>query len=477
MKRLALVCAFALLGCSSSSDDDGKKAGTGGSVGTGGSGTGGSGTGGSGTGGSSTGGAGGSGGGNPQPPPTSCTDAACAFPGAEGFGTDTPGGRGGQVIVVTTLDPTGPGSFAEAMLTPGKRIVVFQVSGVIDYGGASIDLMEEHSEVTVLGQTSPGGITLKNVTLSSYHQNLHDVVLRFLRIRGPEAYDNISFAEASKVVIDHCDFSGGSDEAFDITYGHDFTVQWSTITNSTAGDGSQNYGALIAYAPTTRISWHHNLSVNHGGRCGAQMHWAGDMEQPPNGAELDWTNNVFHNCGFQQLLRADEPPPAGLKANLVGNFAKSGPNTQAESMMFGLDGDLYMVDNTYEGQTLILTPYATPNLLDAAHAFPPITTTSAQQAYTDVLAWSGSWPRDAMATRTVDEVKQGTGQLGKTDDPLNTASPEPPADGDLDGLPDEWESAHGTNPNDASDSAKLDASGYSNIEVYANQLALDIIGK
>src|SRR5687768_2988696 len=98
--RLApfLAAAF-LLGCSSEegSDSNPGTGGTGGS-GTGGSGTGGSGTGGSGTGGSGTGGSAGS---NPQPPPTSCTSAACAFPGAEGFGTDTGGGRGGKVIVVT----------------------------------------------------------------------------------------------------------------------------------------------------------------------------------------------------------------------------------------------------------------------------------------------------------------------------------------------------------------------------------------
>jgi hypothetical protein len=472
VKKLApLLAALFLAACGSDEGNEGKP-GTGG-TGTGGSGTGGSGTGGSGTGGTGTGGSAGS---NPQPPPTSCTDTACAFPGAEGFGTDTGGGRGGQVIVVTNLDASGPGSFAEAMLTPGKRIIVFAVSGVIDFNGATLDLMAEHSEVTVLGQTSPGGVSFKNLSLSSYHQGIHDVILRFLRFRGADVYDNISFAEASKLVIDHCDFSGGSDEAFDITYGQNFTVQWTTVNNSASGDGSQNYGWLIAYAPTNNITLHHNLAVNHLGRCGAQMHWAGDGPQATDGVALDFRNNVYHNCGFQQILRADEPPPSGLKFNLVGNFAKTGPDTPAESMMFGLDGDLFMQDNVYEGQSMILTPYASPNLLTTALPYPAVSTTSATQAYDDVLAWVGAWPRDAMNARTVEEVKQGTGQLGKNDDPLLDDQTAPAADGDSDGLPDDWETAHGLNPADASDSAALHASGYANIEVWANERAVALIG-
>ena len=84
-----------------------------------------------------------------------------AFPGAEGFGTETPGGRGGPVLVVTNRNSSGPGSFREAMLTTGPRIIVFRVSGVIDLGG-NISLTEAHSHVTVLGQSSPGGGTFVN---------------------------------------------------------------------------------------------------------------------------------------------------------------------------------------------------------------------------------------------------------------------------------------------------------------------------
>src|SRR5262245_18680409 len=88
--------------------------------------------------------------------------APCRVPGAEGFGTQTPGGRGGKVYVVTTLDWAGPGSFSEALLATEPRIITFAVSGVIDVPGGGVSVLsEENSFVTIAGQTSPGGITLR----------------------------------------------------------------------------------------------------------------------------------------------------------------------------------------------------------------------------------------------------------------------------------------------------------------------------
>lgn len=437
---------------------------------------GGAGGGGAANGGSSSSGMGGNastGGGQPV---TSCADSACAFPGAEGYGTATPGGRGGPVLVVDTLDPDGPGSFTEALLTPGPRTIVFAVSGVIDFAGATIELAEEHSYVTVAGQSSPGGVTFRNVTLSAYHSGFHDAIFRFLRFRGTDNYDNISLATTHDIVIDHVDFSGATDEAFDVTSSHDFTVSWSTITNSNAGSGAQNYGALIAYKPTARISLHHNFMANHGGRCAAQMHWSGDEPDPAGGAEIDFRNNVLYNCGFQQLLRAELPPATGLKFNLVGNYAKSGPNTPADSMMFGVGGDVFLADNVYEGQSMILTPFFEGQELDQPLDLAPVTTTSAADARTQVLAWAGAWPRDAMNERTMAEMEDGTGELGKLDDPLITDGPAPPADADADGLPDEWEVAHGLDSSEPTDASAIAENGYSQIEVYLAERSAALIG-
>lgn len=395
-----------------------------------------------------------------------------SFPGAEGFGTETPGGRGGVVMVVTTLSGSGPGSFREAMLTTQPRIIVFRVSGVIDLGG-DIYLTEAHSNVTVLGQSSPGGITFINGSIGNYHTNFHDAIFRFIRIRA-QAGDTIAFNPVYNLVIDHSDFSGALDETFDMDASHDFTVQWSTVLNSMSGAGSQNYGWLIAYRPTNNITFHHNFSAHHLGRCGAQFHWNGSSPLPVDGVKLDLRNNVFYNCGFQQIYRADQVPAEGTNFNLISNYAKSGPNTPAGSMLFGLDGTIYMNDNVYPGQS-IMSIYSNPTYLSQPHPFPSVTTTSALQAYDDVLNWAGSWPRDAMTTRTVSEARTGTGTLGKLDDPLNTATgPALPADADLDGIADSWELDNGLSPSNPLDSAQIHSSGYAYVEVYLNEIAAQI---
>src|SRR5436190_20733216 len=82
-----------------------------------------------------------------------------AFPGAMGAAATTPGGRGGEIVRVTTLAPTGPGSFVEAVRKPGKRIVVFEVGGVIDLAESTVKIAEPY--LTIAGQTAPKpGITL-----------------------------------------------------------------------------------------------------------------------------------------------------------------------------------------------------------------------------------------------------------------------------------------------------------------------------
>ncbi|MEZ4223262.1 MAG: hypothetical protein R3B13_20120 [Polyangiaceae bacterium] len=403
---------------------------------------------------------------------------ARAFPGAEGYGTDTPGGRGGKVYVVTTLDWSGPGSFSEALFATGPRIIVFRVSGVIDVPGNAAPLDESHSYVTVAGQTSPGGITFRGggAALNSYHSNFHDGVFRFLRFRGNNAYDNISINEAHHFVFDHCDFSGAEDETFDVTFSHDFTVQWSTVTNSES-DG-QNYGQLVAYLPTANISMHHNFSAHHVNRCGPHMHWG--SEAPSGPVRIDYRNNVIYNCTFEKGLDISTPSQGSLEFNLVGNYAKAGPGTPKTAALIGIGSTaaVYDHDNVYDPGHDIFTIWSDPKPASAAFAMPEVTTDSAQDAYDRVLDLAGAWPRDAMNVRTVDEARKGTGQLGKIDDPLITSGPEPPPDADLDGMPDDWEKDHGLDPNDAADAAlDADSDGYTNIEHYLHELALTRLAK
>ncbi len=408
-----------------------------------------------------------------------------AFSGAQGWGTDTPGGRGGKVIIVSNLNSSGPGSFSEAMLTPEPRIIVFQVSGVIvdpDITG----LAEEHSYVTVAGQTSPGGITLKQThgtTMQSYKEGFHDAVFRFIRFRGDGNYDNISFNEVHNIVVDHCDFSGASDEAFDITYSHHFTVSWSTIANS--GEG-QTYGMLLAYPPTSHISLHHNFFAHHVTRGGPHMHW--ENEGPPDNGLIDYRNNVAYNSETCRFLPIDKCGST-VQWNVVGNYFKAGPDTEedcsGETAPVNLRdcAEVYEADNFWiqkngESSTDVLDlRYSEPLIVDEPFPTPEVTTLPVQESLIAVLSRVGVWPRDPMNTRTVGEFNAGTGQLRKIDDPLIESGDEPFADADKDGMPDVWEDEMGFDSEDGEDyNLDHDADGYTNIEEYINDQANALVG-
>jgi hypothetical protein len=116
--------------------------------------------------------------------PASSAGPRLAFPGAMGWAATTPGGRGGRIIKVTTLNPDGPGSLLEALATKGPRIVVFEVGGVIDLAKRDVRITEPF--LTIAGQTAPSpGITL--IRGQSVAIDTHDVIMQHLRIRPGDA--------------------------------------------------------------------------------------------------------------------------------------------------------------------------------------------------------------------------------------------------------------------------------------------------
>jgi hypothetical protein len=288
----------------------------------------------------------------------------------------------------------------------------------------------------------------------------------------------VSFAGVHHIVFDHCDFSGASDEALDITYAHDVTIQWSSISNS--GPGSQ-YGLLLAYSPTTRISYHHNMSANHANRCGAHMHWDDGGVLAEN-ADIDIRNNVLHNCAYESFFDTDLSGlvvhgNGNIRINAVGNYFKAGPNTHTGSVgMFGFDNivQIHETDNYYPGYP-VFPVWSSPQIMSVAFDFPLVTTVSAQQAYSDVLAQSGAWPRDAMNSRTVNEVHTGSGSLANISDALIQSGPAAPQDQDRDGMPDTWETAHGLDAGSDDSALDQDNDGWTNIEEYLDERAGELI--
>ena len=148
---------------------------------------------------------------------TMCSSQAqpLAFPGVEGFGAHVSGGRGGQVIKVTTLAATGPGSLDEALRTPGPRIVVFAVSGVIN---GDFDITEP--DITIAGQTAPGaGISIVGRLWAPFAEidgssRVQNIIIRHLRVRHicrPSIPDNqcdtMRLSSQSRFVLDHVSLS------------------------------------------------------------------------------------------------------------------------------------------------------------------------------------------------------------------------------------------------------------------------------
>ena len=181
-------------------------------------------------------------------------EALPAFPGAQGFGAVATGGRGGQVLKVTTLAASGTGSLQWALNQAGPRIIVFAVSGVING-----DVHIPHGDVTIAGQTAPGaGITIHGHLYTTFETTFGNIVIRHLRVRPPaanaewppEQHDAIQLSTNHTIILDHVDISHAIDENLDLWGGaRDITVQWSAITFPVYDGGhpdgaAHNYGVI-----------------------------------------------------------------------------------------------------------------------------------------------------------------------------------------------------------------------------------------
>jgi hypothetical protein len=410
-----------------------------------------------------------------------------AFPGAEGFGAVAVGGRDGKVIKVTNLNSSGPGSLQAACEAKEPRIVVFEVGGVIRG-----DIAIKHSYITIAGQTAPSpGITIEGRLLSRPEpwQRLHDIVVRFIRIRPPPATghegDAIQLPDTERVILDHLSLSWANDEMIDVIHSSEFTLQWSTLEESDpTGHGkgvAHNYGIISAYPNSGNISIHHNLF-------GHQSRRSPSLTPYEPGKPGDFRNNVVYN--FREGLTHDGHVPQEA-LNLIGNYYKRGLNSETIiPFTFIPAGRYYVAGNFIHGVGLIeelleerarhpawLKVTRKGTFLADPAPVAPVKTHSAREAYQRVLNQAGCFPRDRVTSRTLQEVTQGTGTWGRnapaapSDDwylaELQRNSP--PLESDGDGIPDEWEDAHGLNKADPQDHNLVLPSAYTAIESYINE--------
>jgi pectate lyase len=408
-----------------------------------------------------------------------------AFPGAEGFGATTPGGRGGKVIAVTNLSDDGPGSFRAACEAEGPRIVVFRVSGLITL---TRKLIIKNPYITIAGQTAPGdGICLRNFT---FVIATHDVVVRYLRSRlgdlTAQEDDSITLSAGAKnVVIDHCSATWSIDE--DLSLAGDVsnvTVQWCLIAeglnHSKHAKGEHGYGSLSrANGPVT---WHHNLWAHNVSRNPR----LGDNYGRPPYPTFDVRNNVIYDYGEI----ASGLTQGVLKVNYVANYIRPGPSSKVTTPIHvGGPSDLsfYVQDNIFEGNSKLTADnslFFDPVVIDGKRQVqtvdkpfdaPGVRTTSARVALEAVLATVGaSLPRrDSVDARIVSEVREHRGSIIDSQQQVggwpDLKSTPPPRDSDVDGMPDDWERRYGLNPSDPAD-ANLDKDhdGYTNVEEYLN---------
>lgn len=403
------------------------------------------------------------------------------------------GGRGGRVIKVTNLNPDGPGSFAAAAAAEGPRIIVFDVSGVIRG-----DVALRHPYVSIFGQTAPRpGIILEGRLLArpADGERLHDVVIRFLRIRPRRAEghvgDALQLPKSERVMLDHLSLSWSNDELVDIIHSSELTLQWSTLEESdTEGHDKNtrhNFGLISAYPGSGNISIHHNLFAHHSRRLPSLS-----PQEPDKPA--DFRNNVIYN--FREGLGHDGHRPRA-PVNLVGNYYKPGPSSlQVFPFRLRADGAYFLADNYLAGVGVLEDPRAGRQRLPAwvlvnrkgrrLHSPAPVAevaTDSAEEAYRRVLALAGTWPRDRVSRRTIDEVRSGDGSWGRH----GPAAPDagwhfaemdveaPLEDDDGDGLPDAWERRRGLDPSRYGDHSDLMSSGYTAIEQYAHERAQQLL--
>lgn len=461
-----------------------------------------------------------------------------AFPGAEGFGRFTTGGRGQSVYYVTNLKDAGVGSLRDA-LSAGNRTILFKVSGTIYLNS---ELKVSKANTTIAGQSAPGdGICIANYT---FRVEASNVIVRFIRCRlgdvtkyaddGMDGNGTSPSVTRSNIIIDHCSMSWCLDEAGSFYDNKNFTLQWCMLSESLYHSyhpkGDHGYGGIWG---GQGASFHHNLLAHHTSRnprfCGSR--YTGDSTNEI----VDFRNNVLYNWGNINTVYGGE----GGNYNIVNNYYKSGPATTKSNLKYRIlnyttfyvatdaaiypdtvwGGNFYVNGNYVNGfskttadnwlgqgsnpgvqidNSAFKNVMARGQLLNPLNVA-PVTTQSPQDAFIYVVAGAGAImpKRDTVDRRIARETATGTVTFGgHTYDSTYTSnlpsgiidsqndvggwptlnSRPYPTDSDNDGMPDEWETQRGLNTANAADRNNFNINGYTNLENFLNGDSIIAVG-
>ena len=421
--------------------------------------------------------------------------AIVAFPGAEGFGCQATGGRGGSVYKVTNLNNTGAGSFRNGVKS-SNTTVIFSTGGTV-----TLDTRCNSSAVnmTLAGQTAPGGgFCVRNGDM--WFSNSSNLVIRYTRFRlgryaGTDStgnyFDTFTLKNTAGAIVDHCSASWSGDECLSVTDpSNNVTVQWCLISEGCNWNG-HGYGSLISSdAVNGQQSWHHNI-------------WAHQAGRNPRAASrnnqtflCDIVNNVIYDWGHTS---GDFGVWAGyysgekINLNWVNNYSIAGLDSTGKTTVVLSSGvstsNIYIGsgnlidsdrDTTRDGTTVTWSNLAgTYTKKTSAYTIPAwaaVTTDTSATAYTNIMSGVGATKpsRDSVDTRVLNDVTNMTGHNINGESDVGgwptLAAGSAPTDTDGDGMPDAWETANGTNPNVADNNGDIDSDGYTNLEEYLNSL-------
>jgi hypothetical protein len=450
-----------------------------------------------------------------------------AFPGAEGGGKYSFGGRGGKVYVVRNLNDDGPGSFRWACEQGGARTIVFNVAGIIHL---KTPVIIRAPYVTIEGQTAPGdGVCIAGETV---WVNTHDVIIRYMRFRRGETNvgrrdDAIGGNPVGNIMVDHVSASWGLDENMSM-YRHMYNDSTGKIEDKF---GTANITIQNSIFSESLDTWNHAFGSTLGGENCSFMRnlWADNTGRNPS---VGWNGifNFVNNVVFNWVHRSIDGGDYRASFNIINNYFKPGPATphntvghrilkpeagrsKLKYLVFGrcyvdgniMDGYPEITKNNWAGGVQVeelpnTDKYTDYMKVNKPMPMPQLTIMSAQDAYQYVLSNAGATlpKRDAVDQRITQQVRTGkisyipnvklpekqfehrrlpidSYKIGIITDPSQVGgypvyAGTPYKDSDNDGMPDDWEVKHGLNPKNANDASLITKSGYSNIEDYLNSV-------